>query len=89
MAIEATTLDGMYAELHRRLHDVIPEAELRYKAELALEVNRVKEERGAVILGHNYMEPELYHSVCDYVGDSLELARIGASTDADPIVFCG
>jgi quinolinate synthase len=89
MAIEATTLDGMYAELHRRLHDVIPEAELRYKAELALEVNRVKEERGAVILGHNYMEPALYHSVCDYVGDSLELARIGASTDADPIVFCG
>ncbi|MEJ2678046.1 MAG: quinolinate synthase NadA [Gemmatimonadota bacterium] len=89
MAIEATTLDGMHAELHRRLHDVVPEAELRYKAELALEVNRVKKERGAVILGHNYMEPALYHSVCDYVGDSLELARIGATTNADPIVFCG
>jgi quinolinate synthase len=89
MAIEATTLDGMYAELYRRLHDVVPEAELRYKAELALEVNRVKAERGAVILGHNYMEPALYHSVCDYVGDSLELARIGATTNADPIVFCG
>jgi quinolinate synthase len=89
MAIEATTLDGMYGELHRRLHDVVPEAELRYKAEVALEVNRVKKDRGAVILGHNYMEPALYHSVCDYVGDSLELARIGATTNADPIVFCG
>jgi len=88
-AIAATNVDEMYEALHTKLHDVVPEAELWHKAELALEVNRLKEARGAVILGHNYMEPALYHSVCDHVGDSLELARIGAETDADPIVFCG
>ena len=51
--------------------------------------NQLKKERGAVILGHNYMEPALYISVPDIVGDSLELARAAAVTKADPIVFCG
>jgi len=40
-------------------------------------------------LGHNYMEPALYCSVPDYVGDSLELSRVSAETEADVIVFCG
>ena len=43
----------------------------------------------AVILGHNYMEPALFHSIPDYVGDSLDLARRAATTDKDIIVFCG
>ncbi|MEK7795260.1 MAG: quinolinate synthase, partial [Candidatus Hydrogenedentota bacterium] len=72
-----------------RLGKLVPEVELRYKAELVLEINRLKRERGAIILGHNYMEPALYHSVPDYVGDSLELSRISTETDADIIVFCG
>jgi len=42
-----------------------------------------------VILGHNYMEPVLYHSVTDFKGDSLELSRKAAQTDKDIIVFCG
>jgi len=42
-----------------------------------------------VILGHNYMEPALYYSVPDFVGDSLELSRKAAQTDRDIIVFCG
>jgi quinolinate synthase len=42
-----------------------------------------------VILGHNYMEPALFHSVPDYTGDSLELSRKAARTDKDVIVFCG
>ena len=61
----------------------------RYKAEIAYEVNRLKEERNAVILGHNYMEPALFHSVPDYTGDSLELSRKAVETDKDMIVFCG
>jgi len=72
-----------------RLAHVVPEFELKYKAELVCKINRLKKERGAVILGHNYMEPALYHTVPDIVGDSLELARRAAETDADPIVFCG
>jgi quinolinate synthase len=62
---------------------------LRYKAELAVEINRLKKERNAVILGHNYMEPALFHAVPDFVGDSLELSRRAATTDADIIIFCG
>ncbi len=89
MSITATTIDETYELMAARLSHVVPEFELKYKAELVCEINRLKKERGAVILGHNYMEPALYHTVPDIVGDSLELARRAAETDADPIVFCG
>jgi quinolinate synthase len=75
--------------MRRKLGRLLPEEDLQVKAELAYHVNRLKRERNAVILGHNYMEPALFHSVPDYVGDSLGLARISAETDADIIVFCG
>jgi quinolinate synthase len=57
--------------------------------ELAAEINRVKIEKNAVILGHNYMEPALFYSIPDFVGDSLDLARRAAETDKDIIIFCG
>ena len=63
--------------------------ELKYKAELAYQINQLKKEKNAVILGHNYMEPALFHSIPDIAGDSLELARKAAETDKDIIVFCG
>ena len=88
-ARDADTYDEMHAILQDRLGDVVPEVELAAKAQVAVEVNRLKKERGAVILGHNYMEPALYHSVCDFTGDSLQLSREAARTDGDPIVFCG
>ncbi|MFQ6008710.1 MAG: quinolinate synthase NadA, partial [Candidatus Zixiibacteriota bacterium] len=72
-----------------RLTGVVPDFELAYKAELAFKINRLKKERNAVILAHNYMEPALYHTVSDYTGDSLELARISAQSNADVIIFCG
>src|SRR5512139_852451 len=81
--------EEMYQQLRIKLHDVVPDVELRIKAGIAEEINRLKKERHAVILGHNYMEPALYHSIPDYVGDSLELSRVAAKTDADIIVFCG
>jgi quinolinate synthase len=84
-----TSPDDMYRALERKLGQVVPEFELRHKAELAAEINRLKAERGAVILGHNYMEPALFHSVCDFKGDSLELSRLAAEAEGDPIVFCG
>ena len=67
----------------------MPDFELKIKSELAAEINRLKAEKNAVILGHNYMEPALFNSVPDFVGDSLELARKAAQTDKDIIVFCG
>jgi quinolinate synthase len=79
----------MYEKMKTRLAKVVPDVELRYKAELAVEINRLKQEKNAVILGHNYMEPALYYSIPDFTGDSLELSRKAARTDKDIIVFCG
>ena len=79
----------MYEKLKALLSDTMPDFELRLKAELAVEINRLKIEKNAVILGHNYMEPALFHSIPDFVGDSLELSRRAAATDKDIIVFCG
>ncbi len=84
-----TDVQDMYRRLKARLDRVVPDFELRLKAEVAVEIMRLKQERNAVILGHNYMEPALYHSICDFVGDSLELSRRAAETDKSVIVFCG
>ncbi len=89
MIVDAPSVEDTHRELRSKLADVVPEPELAIKAELAHRINQLKRERDAVILGHNYMEPALYHSVCDYTGDSLELSRVAATTEADPIVFCG
>jgi quinolinate synthase len=67
----------------------MPDAEIKYKAELVYEIQRLKIERGAIILGHNYMEAALFHTVPDIVGDSLQLSREAAKTLKDPIIFCG
>ena len=79
----------MYERMKEKLSRVVPDAELRYKAALAERILELKKERNAVILAHNYMEPALYYSVPDFTGDSLELSRKAAQTDADVIVFCG
>jgi quinolinate synthase len=83
------SVETVYQEMKAKLSDVVPDVELHYKAELAYQINRLKEERNAVILGHNYMEPALFHSIPDYTGDSLFLSRKAAETDRDVIVFCG
>jgi quinolinate synthase len=82
-------VDEMYWEMKAALHDIVPEVEMRYKAELAVEINQLKKEKNALILGHNYMEPALYFTIPDFKGDSLELSRKAAETDHDIIVFCG
>jgi quinolinate synthase len=89
MAIDAPTLEQTRRQMEKLLDRIIPTGEIRWKAELVYEINRLKKERGAIILGHNYMEPALYHTVADVVGDSLELSRKAAETTANPIIFCG
>jgi len=75
--------------LFERLSDVIPEAEWPMHAPLIDAINRLKAERNAVILAHNYMTPEIFHCVGDAVGDSLKLAQLAAEADAEIIVQAG
>jgi len=83
------SVESMYEDMKSKLEKVVPDFELRYKAELAEEINQLKKEKNAIILGHNYMEPALYYSIPDFRGDSLDLSRKAAQTDKDIIVFCG
>ena len=63
--------------------------EWRAQAPLIAAINRLKRERRAVILAHNYMTTDIFHGVGDYVGDSLGLAREAARADADIIIQAG
>ncbi len=56
--------------------------------QLSMEIEQLKKQKNAVILSHFYQRPEI-QEIADFVGDSLELARKAAATDADVIVFCG
>jgi quinolinate synthase len=72
-----------------RLRDKTTPLEWRVQAPLIAEINRLKREKNAVILAHNYMTPDIFHGVGDYVGDSLGLAREAAQSDAAVIVQAG
>src|ERR1700742_2420199 len=63
--------------------------EWRAQAPLIAAINRLKAEKDAVILAHNYMTPEIFHGVGDYVGDSLGLAKEAARSNAKVIVQAG
>lgn len=75
--------------IFERVAHVIPEVEWPVHAPYVAEINRLKRERNAIILAHNYQVPEIFHTVADIVGDSLALAVEAARTDADVIVLCG
>jgi quinolinate synthase len=77
------------ASLYERLRPVIPEIEWPVHAPFIDAINRLKVERKAVILAHNYQTPEIFHGVADITGDSLALARAAARTHAEVIVLCG
>ena len=77
------------APIFERVADVIPRVEWPLHAPYVAAINRLKRERNAVILAHNYQMPEIFHTVADIVGDSLALAMQAAETDADVIVLCG
>jgi quinolinate synthase len=75
--------------IFERVAHVIPEVEWPVHAPYVAEINRLKRERNAIILAHNYQVPEIFHTVADIVGDSLALAMEASRTQADVIVLCG
>ncbi len=75
--------------IFERVAHVIPRVEWPLHAPYVAAINRLKRERRAVILAHNYQVPEIFYTVADIVGDSLALAMQAARTDADVILLCG
>jgi quinolinate synthase len=91
-AIDLTYTSDVAAEtdpIFERVAHVIPRVEWPVHAPYVAAINRLKRERNAVILAHNYQVPEIFYTVADIVGDSLALAMQAAKTDADVIVLCG
>src|SRR3954464_6821915 len=82
--VEAATLP-----LWDKVSTRVAPLEWRAHAPLIAAINSLKREKNAVILAHNYMTPEIFHGVGDYVGDSLGLAREAAKSDAKVIVQAG
>jgi len=77
------------APLYEKVKDVIPPVEWPQMAPLIKAINDLKKSRNAVILGHNYMTPEIFHCISDVVGDSLQLAIEASKVEADVILQCG
>jgi quinolinate synthase len=77
------------APLYERVRSVIPPIEWPVFADDVDAILALKRQRGAVILAHNYMTPEIFHCVADITGDSLALAREAMKVNAEVIVLAG
>jgi quinolinate synthase len=87
--VQAPTTGKAAPALYAKVSQVIPEIEWAVHVPYVNAINDLKKQRNAVILAHNYMTPEIFHCVADFVGDSLQLAREAAKTDAKVIVQAG
>ena len=83
-----TDVDARPRKSRARL-DVLPPEELAALGPTIAAIEKLKKERNAVILAHNYMTPDIYHTVADLTGDSLALARMATEATADVIVMAG
>ena len=76
-------------EIYKKIAKTIPEIEWSVHAPYIYEINKLKREKNAVILAHNYQTPEIYHGISDFSADSLALAIEASNTKADLIIMCG
>ena len=75
--------------IYEKVSKVIPEIEWAFHAPLIHKINKLKKEKNAVVLAHNYQTPEIFHAVADIAADSLALAVEAEKTDADIIILRG
>ena len=88
MSVQQRNLNGS-SEIYKKISKFVPENEWKVHAPLIEKINKLKKEKNAIILAHNYQTPEIYHGVADIAADSLALAVEAAKTSADKIIMCG
>ena len=88
MSTQQRNLNGSN-EIYKKISKFVPENEWKVHAPLIEKINKLKKEKNAIILAHNYQTPEIYHGVADISADSLALAIEASKTSADKIIMCG
>ena len=75
--------------IYQKISRAVPDIEWPSFAPYIYEINKLKKQKNAIILAHNYQTPEIYHGISDFSADSLALAVEAAKTKANIIVMCG